>query len=418
MLLNIELVKTKKGVMNGLAYQMRNGRGEILTGFPSMVKLWATTSNNERAKAYSVLISFRENRKELEEKLADRGYTLEELIEDVEKLLFVGYSKEELAYSMIAHSDTKHFHIHTYVSNNFAGTGKSLKFWFHERDLAAIREYIDLKYGLDMQTSTKAGRTRKAGSYYWKGEAKEKEEEKDKIHEIIMEDVLQGKIKDNQEVREKMELYTALSEGTIKEVKITKLKDGTIREIDKSVKAYGDKVLVKLYKNSISIIKKDGFKFSLKGGIYRENWTAKKNTVEMEQELLDNLIRYLERRLKETEQRYKKDRQKKQTGYQEEIMGEKLLRYLQKVKAQRQQQQNQNQPQKQQPQKQPANQKQQPTYQKQTQPQKQNQTTSQPQQKQQPQKQPPATNNQTNNQQNLQEQDYIQDYTPRPRFKM
>jgi hypothetical protein len=316
MLLNIELVKTKKGVMNGLAYQMRNGRGEILTGFPSMVKLWATTSNNERAKAYSVLISFRENRKELEEKLADRGYTLEELIEDIEKLVFAGYSREELAYTMIAHSDTSHFHIHTYVSNNFAGTGKTLKLWYHENDLSAIRQYISLKYGLDTNLSPKAGRTRKVGSLKWKGEdAKKREEAKDEIHEIIMEDVLQGKIKDNQQVREKVKLITELAGGTVKE-----------------------------YGNAISIVMDGQYKFSLRNGIYRKNWTAQKNIVEIEQQLLDNLIRYLERRLKETNQKYKKDRQKKQTGYQEEIMGEKLLRYLQKVKAQRQQQQNQNQP--------------------------------------------------------------------------
>jgi hypothetical protein len=371
MFINIELVKTKKGVKNGLKYQTKNGRGEILFGSPEMVKHWATTSNNERAKAYSILISFKENKAELERKLAGRGYTLEDLTEDIEKLLFAGYSKEELAYSMIAHSDTKHFHIHTYVSNNFAGTGKSLKFWFHERDLAAIREYISLKYGLDIQTSTKAGRTRKVGSSHWKGEAKKREEIKDSIHEIIMGDVIDGYIKDNSQVRERLKLITELSGVSLKE-----------------------------YKNAISIVKKDGYKITLKNGIYRENWTAQKNILEMEQQLLDNLIRYLERRISETNQKYKKEREKKQ-GYQEEILGERFLNTLKKKKAQRQQnQQTQNQQnQNQQPQKQPQSQKQ-PA----------NQNQKQTQQPQNQQKQPTRDNQQ--------EQDYIEDYTPRPKMGM
>jgi hypothetical protein len=401
MFLNIELVRSKKGVRNGLRYQTKNGRGEILYGCPELVEYWATTSNNERAKAYSILISFKESREELERKLADRGYTLEELIEDVEKLVFAGYSREEIAYTMIAHSDTDNFHIHTYVANNFAGTGKSVKLWFHENDLAAIREYIDLKYGLDTNLSPKAGRTRKAGSYYWTGEARKREEAKDRIHEVIMKHVLQGNITDNKQVRERIELYTALAKGTVKEVEVKKTPEGII-EIDKSIRTYGDKVLVKLYKNSISV-----GNLILKGGIYRENWTANKNILEEKEELLNNLIRYLERRLKETEQKYKKERQKKQDGYEEEILGERFLNILKKKKAkkqqkqrQRQQQQNQQnqnqqpqnqpQPQTQQPQKQPANQKQ------------------------------PAIDNQTAREDYQQEQeniqDYQQDYTPRMRF--
>jgi single-stranded DNA-binding protein len=290
---------------------------------------------------------------------------------------------------MIAHSDTDHYHIHTYLSNNYAGTGKTIRFWFNENDLTAIKEFISLKYDLDLRTTPKAGRTRKVGSSHWKGEAKKKEEAKDEIHEVIMEDVLQGKIKDNQEVREKMELYTALSEGTIKEVEVKKTPEGII-EIDKSIRTYGDKVFVKLYKNSISIIKRDGLHFTLRGGIYRNDWTAQKNVLKVK-EVLDNVIKYLERKMKET-QRYDKDRQKRkaqQPEYKTEILGKDILTFLKKIKQnqQTQNQQNQKQPQQKQPQ-----------HQKQPQPQKQNQPT--------------------RDQQNLQEQYYLQDYQQETRPKM
>jgi hypothetical protein len=299
MFINIEKIRTKEGVKNGLKYQMKNGRGEILYCFPEFVKYWAETSNSESAKAFSILISFKESREELENKLSEKGYVLEELLEDIETLIFAGYSREELAYTMIAHNDTDNFHIHIYLANNYAATGKTLRFWFNKTDLATIKQYISLKYNLDITPgTTKAGRTRKAGSLKWKGEdAKKREEMKDSIHEIIMKKVLNGEIIDNKQVREQVKLIAELEGGTVEE-----------------------------YKNAIVIIKKDGYKITLKGGIYREGWTAK-NIVE-EQQLSDNLIRYLERRLKETEQRYNKDRQKRkaeQPEYVEEILGENLL---------------------------------------------------------------------------------------------
>jgi hypothetical protein len=365
MFINISQIKTKKGVKNGLKYQTKNGRGKVLSGSPEMVKEWSVNSNSESVKAFSILISFRESQAELEEKLKKQGYTLDELIEDIENLLFAGYQREEIAYSMIAHSDTNHYHIHTYLTNNYAGTGKTIRFFFHENDLTAIKEFISLKYDLDLRTTPKAGRTRKVGSSHWKGEAKKKEEEKDIIHEAIMKNVIDGTIADNQQVRERMELYTELSDGTIKEVEVLKTPNGAIEEIDKNVKVFGNNVLIKLYKNSISIIKRDGLQFTLRGGIYRNDWTAQKNVLKVK-EVLDNVIKYLERKMKET-QRYDKDRQKRkaqQPKYQEEIMGKNLLTFLKQLR-----QQNQNQQQKQQPQKQPQNQ--QP--QKQPQPQKQNQ---------------------------------------------
>ncbi|MGC8868789.1 MAG: relaxase/mobilization nuclease domain-containing protein [Sulfurihydrogenibium sp.] len=327
MFLDVAIIKTKKGVKNGLAYQMKNGRGQILYGFPETVKEWSANSNSENTKAYSILISFKESKEELEEKLKNQGYTLDELLMDIEELVFAGYSREELAYSMIAHDDTDNFHIHIYTANNYAATGKTLKLWFNKTDFTAIKQFIDLKYGLDGEPSTtKAGRIREAGSLKWKGKAKKREEMKDSIHEAIMEDVFDGKITNNSQVREKVKLITELEGGTVKE-----------------------------YGKAISVVM-DGFRFSLRGGVYKKDWTAQSNIAV--KELLDDLIRYLERRLKETE-RYNKDRQKRkaeQPKYREEILGKNLLNFLKQLKQNQQQQQNQNQQNQQHQKPQPANQ--------------------------------------------------------------
>jgi hypothetical protein len=368
MFINIAQIKTKKGVKNGLRYQMKNGRGEILTGSPEMVQNWAATSNSESVKAFSILITFKESKAELEAKLKKQGYALEELFEDIERLIFAGYQREELSYTMIAHADTDHYHIHTYLSNNYAGTGKTIRFWFNENDLTAIKQFISLKYDLDINPTPKAGRTRKVGSSHWKGEAKKREEIKDSIHETIMEDVIDGKITNNSQVRERLKLITELTGVSLKE-----------------------------YKNAISIVKSDGYKITLKNGIYRENWMAAQNI--KVKEVLDGLIGYLERRLKETE-RYKKDRQKRkseQPEYKTEILGESFLTFLKKIK------QNQNQQQKQPQQKQPQNQSQPQTQQLQKQPANQKQ---------------PAIDNQTAREDYQQEQYYLQEGYYTPRMKM
>jgi hypothetical protein len=141
MLINIDKVKTIQGVKGGLEYQLRDKenpeeiRGKLLDGNPSMVLAWSKTSNSQQVKAFSVLISFAEDEKTLLKKLKEKGYTLEDLVEDIKKILFAGYKEEEIAYSIIAHNDTDNFHFHIYVANNFAGTGKTLKFWFSKKDL-------------------------------------------------------------------------------------------------------------------------------------------------------------------------------------------------------------------------------------------------------------------------------------------
>jgi ribosomal protein S8 len=148
MFLDVAIIRTKKGVKNGLRYQTKNGRGEILTGSPEVVRLWAETSNSESTKAYGILVSFKETKKELEEKLKQQGYILEELLEDIENLVFAGYSREEIAYSVVAHDDTDNFHLHIYAANNYAATGKAIKLWFNKTDFSTIKQFIDLKYGL------------------------------------------------------------------------------------------------------------------------------------------------------------------------------------------------------------------------------------------------------------------------------
>jgi flagellar biosynthesis GTPase FlhF len=205
-----------------------------------------------------------------------------------------------------------------------------------------------------------------------------------------MKDVIDGYIKDNEQVRRTLKAAVKLEGGTVKE-----------------------------YRKAIDIVM-DGFKFSLRGGIYKEDWTVNQNI--SVKEVLDNLIRYLDRRLTETSQRYNKDRQKRQAQqpkYQEEIMGKNLLTFLKQLRQQNQNQQQNQQPQKQtQPQKQQTNN--QPQHQKQLTNQKltnQNQPSINNQQNLQD-NQPTREDNQQEQTRDQQEQYYLQDYIPRPKMRL
>jgi len=158
MIVNISIVKSLAGVKLGLAYQLRQGveftetdmkEVEIIDGDPDLVIYAAEQSLKPEKKALSFLISFDESRRELEKKLAKRGYTIDDLWEDVKNFLFAGYGDGEIVYSAVAHSDTDNFHIHCYVANSFGMTGKPLDLFYKPEDLRLLSEYISQKYGVE-----------------------------------------------------------------------------------------------------------------------------------------------------------------------------------------------------------------------------------------------------------------------------
>jgi 5S rRNA maturation endonuclease (ribonuclease M5) len=305
MIIHIDRIKTIQGVVKGLNYQTEDkenpnlSRGEIFRGNPLEVIAWSKSSNSEKVKAFSVLVSFEESKEELKEKLKSVGKTIDDLISEIEKFLFAGYKPEEVAYTIIAHDDTDNFHFHIYVANNFASTGKTLKFWFTPQDLKTFRKYIDLKYGLTSpDLDRKETLVRKIGSKNWKSEKHlEREVLREEIHELVLTGINAGLVKDRQSLVEFLE-----SQGL-------------------KVNRKG--------KNYISV-EVEGIKIRLKGGIYDENFRVSELIKETErgnredlygelEKLRESLREYYRRKNREIEERYGNIRKQFKADYPEGI---------------------------------------------------------------------------------------------------
>lgn len=290
MIVHINPIHTFEGVKAGLEYQVRDKenpeeiRGKLLAGNPNLVLAYSKISNSRKVKAYSVLVSFAEDKNTLLKKLEERGFTLEDLIEDIKKFLFAGYKEEEVAYSFIAHEDTDNFHLHIHIANNFAGTGKTLKFWFSKKDLETFRKYIDLKYGLiSPDFDRKETISQKVSSKKWKSpKHRNREILKEELHEFILEGIQAGLIED---------------------------RESLIKFLEKN----GIKVNRK-GKNYISV-EIEGIKIRLKGGIYDEDFRVSKLIKETERgireakereyrEIQERIRQYYERKNREIAKRY------------------------------------------------------------------------------------------------------------------
>jgi len=126
----------------------------VLDGNPELFVRLAE-KNPYKTKTYNYLISFAEDREELEEKLKERGKTIEELYEEIISLLLPAeyYPREALNILAVAHDDTDNFHIHLTVENYDYQNQKSLYIPKTKAELEfyrALENYISLKYGLSM----------------------------------------------------------------------------------------------------------------------------------------------------------------------------------------------------------------------------------------------------------------------------
>ena len=297
MIVHIDRVRTYTGVVRGLEYQTTNPenpeepRGELLRGDPDVVRLWAKLSNSKTTKAFSILLSFAESREELERKLQARGYTMDDLVSDIERFLFAGYRDDEIAYTMIAHDDTDNFHIHTYLANNFACTGKTLKIWYSPEELEAFRKYIDLKYGLaspDIDPEHTETISRPVGSLTWRSpRTREREAIRSEIHTFLCRAIELGYVHDRKSMVDFLN-----SQGL-------------------KVRRQGKNYLT---------VEVEGVKVRLKGGIYDEGFRAERlhekargRTAERVAEELERvravLERYYQRRTQDIQKRYSRDRE-------------------------------------------------------------------------------------------------------------
>ena len=130
---------------------------EVLFGNGELFKTLGKT-NPYKVKSFNFLISFRENRQELERKLKEKGKTIREFFNEIldELLPPELYPRDSLNIFAVGHSDTEHYHIHLTVENRDYLRDKSLYIPNTKTEIKfyrALEKYFSAKYGLDYQVS-------------------------------------------------------------------------------------------------------------------------------------------------------------------------------------------------------------------------------------------------------------------------
>ncbi len=215
MLINFQTYKSD--IRKRLGYLTRDGKGHDdeerekvdIFGNKEQFELISKLNTN-KVKAFNFLVSFKEDKEELQRKLSRHGKTIEDLYEEVISLLTAGYSREELNIFTVAHYDTDNYHFHITIDSRNQLTNTQLYFERSRRFIdyiQAVREYISLKYGLDLGekrliSTGKIGAEKIKQLLEQRGEYREKnrDEIKDEITNILSYEIANGKINSREEL--------------------------------------------------------------------------------------------------------------------------------------------------------------------------------------------------------------------------
>jgi 5S rRNA maturation endonuclease (ribonuclease M5) len=217
MLINFQTYKSD--IRKRLGYLTRDGKGHDeerekvdIFGNKEQFELLhrLNTLNTNNVRSFNFLVSFKEDRETLQKKLAQHGKTIEDLYDEVIGLLTAGYSREELSIFGVGHYDTDNYHFHITVNSQNILTGTQLYFERSRRFieyLQAIREYVSLKYGLDLGekrliSTGRIGAEKIKQLLEQRGEYREKtrDEIKEEITNILATEIARGTINSREEL--------------------------------------------------------------------------------------------------------------------------------------------------------------------------------------------------------------------------
>ena len=243
-----ELSDRVEYLLHGHSGERAPDKVEVLYGNGELFKTLGKT-NPYKVKSFNFLISFHENREELERKLRKKGKTIKEFFEEIlDELLPPDlYPRDSLNIFAVSHSDTDHYHIHLTVENRDYLRDKALYIPNTKTEIRfyrALEKYFSAKYGLDYQVSpypsSKITKEKIKSVLEERGKRKGKtrDEIKEELTELLAELVVAGVI----DSREDLITYLESIEG----------------------------VEVKRIGKSYISIDYGGFRIRLKGGIYDE----------------------------------------------------------------------------------------------------------------------------------------------------
>ena len=205
-----------KYLLEGTKYKTRNkSKVDIIDGNAELF-LEKARLNTYKTKSFNFLISFAEDKKELEEKLKLQGKTIKELYDEVIEQITAGYLKDELNILAIGHADTDNYHIHITIDSRNQKTDTQLYFQATRKGYRSLEvelwrnleRYMDLRYNLTnnvvLLDRGKALNEKIKELLDKRGEYKEKtrDEIKEEMTNILAELILTGDINSREELIE------------------------------------------------------------------------------------------------------------------------------------------------------------------------------------------------------------------------
>ncbi len=123
--MNVYLARVNSPLAARFSYLFTRGeKAHVVVGDPALQE---QLEPERKTKAYSFLVTFRENRETFLKKLKQAGLTEAEFAEQLVRDLLPEYDPESLCVSVVGHSDTGHYHYHVTILNEDLLTGKALR---------------------------------------------------------------------------------------------------------------------------------------------------------------------------------------------------------------------------------------------------------------------------------------------------
>jgi len=149
--------------------------------------------NRYKTTSYNLLVSFVEDKKELEEKLKKQGKTIQDVYNEFMNLLVRAfYDDEELNIFSVGHSDTDNYHFHITIDSRNQLTDTQLYFEKtrdFEKYMRLVEKFVSLKYQVSLDVKPSLRNRGRAGVKKIKQILKERGEYREQTRDEIKEEI-------------------------------------------------------------------------------------------------------------------------------------------------------------------------------------------------------------------------------------
>lgn len=206
--MNVYLARVNSSLAFRFSYLLGKDGAYVVIGDPNLQE--QLEPDERKTKAYSFLVTFREDKETLLRKLQQAGLSEAEFAEQLVRDLLPEYSPEQLSVSVVGHSDTRHYHYHVTILNEDLETGKALRIAGgkkRKRYQELLGKYYRLRFGFErgryhLRTEGKPGLKRIKEIVLAEGRLKQADREalKEELTQLAVELYASGVVKNRDEL--------------------------------------------------------------------------------------------------------------------------------------------------------------------------------------------------------------------------